>query len=95
MIDSTYPQSPKEWQSAIHYGIHADAIEGQEAYQAGQFPYEKLALWMREAYGEGFSPDFVPALLRNIKGLVAWVYGEGAEPSWPGSDFDVEDQAPG
>jgi hypothetical protein len=95
VIGSTYPQNPVEWQSAIYDGIGVDAIEGQEAYQAGQFPYEKLALWIREAYSEGFSPDFVPALLRNIKGLVAWVYGDGGEPSWPGSDSDIVEQTPG
>jgi len=62
--------------------------EGREAYQAGNFPYEQLEEWIRETFREGFSPDFVPALLRNIRGLVKWVYGDGDEPSWPGSDGD-------
>ncbi len=95
MAHGTYPQNPEEWQSAIQDGIGVGRIEGQEAYHAGRFPHEELASWIREAYSGGCSPDFVPALLRNIKGLVAWVYGDGGEPSWPGSDFDVEDQAPG
>ena len=86
MANGTYPQNPAEWQSVIQNGIGVGRIEGQEAYQTGQFPHEELASWTREAYSEGFSPDFVPALLRNIKGLVAWVYGDGSEPSWPGSD---------
>ena len=92
MANGTYPQNPQEWRSAIQDGIGLGEVEGQEAYQAGQFPYDQLAQWMREAYCEGFSPDFVPALLRNVKGLVAWVYGDGGEPSWPGSD--IEDQNP-
>ena len=95
MANGTYPQNPEEWQSAIQVGIGVGWIEGREAYQAGQFPYDELALWIRGTYSVGYSSDFVPALLRNIKGLVAWVYGGGPEPSWPGSDSDVEDQTPG
>jgi hypothetical protein len=86
--DSTYPQEPAEWQSAIEDGIGLSAIEGRKAYQAGAFPYEQLERWIRGTFSQGFSPDFVPALLRNVKGLVAWVYGGGGEPSWPGSDQD-------
>ena len=72
--------------------IGVDEIQGREACHAGKFPYEELAQWIRKAYSEGFSPDFVPALLRNIKGLVAWVYGGEGEPCWPGSDYDDEAQ---
>jgi len=88
MTNGTYPQNPAEWQSAIQHGIDVDAIEGKEAYQTGEFPYDQLAHWIREVYSEGFSPDFVPALLRNIRGLVAWVYGGKGEPHWPGSDVE-------
>jgi hypothetical protein len=88
MTDSTYPQEPAEWQSAIQEGIGLSAIESRNAYQAGAFPYGELERWIRGTFSQGFSPDFVPALLRNVKGLVAWVYGEGSEPSWPGSDQD-------
>ena len=42
--------------------------------------------WIRNTFSKGFSPEFVSALLRNIKGLVAWVYGNKGEPYWPGSD---------
>lgn len=95
MANSTYPQNPTEWRSAIQAGIGVDGVEAREAYQTAQFPYEELAQWIRAAYSVGYSPDFVPALLRNIKGLVAWAYGDGDEPSWPGADSDVEEQAPG
>ena len=92
MANGTYPHNPKEWQSAIQDGIGVGEIEGQEAYQAGQFPCDELERWIRQAYSAGYSPDFVPALLRNIKGLVAWVYGGEGEPYWPGSDYDDEAQ---
>jgi hypothetical protein len=88
MTDSTYPQEPAEWQSAIQEGIGVSAMDGRKAYRAGVFPYEQLEQWIRETFNQGFSADFVPALLRNVKGLVAWVYGDGDEPSWPGSDHD-------
>ena len=88
MVNGTYPQNPEEWQSAIQDGICVGRIEGQEAYRTGQFPYDELVQWIREAYSEGFSPDLVPALLMNVKGLVAWVYGGGDEPCWPGSDIE-------
>ena len=88
MTNGTYPQNPEEWRSTIQDGIGVGVIEGQEAYQAAKFPYNQLEHWIREAYSAGDSPDFVPALLRNIKGLVAWVYGDGDEPCWPGSDLD-------
>ena len=92
MTDSTYPQEPAEWQSAIQEGIGLSAIEGREAYRAGEFPYQQLEQWIRGTLSQGFSPDFVPALLRNVKGLVAWVYGEGGEPYWPGSDDEKRNQ---
>ena len=88
MVDETYPQEPAEWRSAIEVGIGLSEMEAQEAYRLGEFPYGRLKDWIREAFGAGFHPDFVPALLRNVKGLVAWVYGEAGEPSWPGSDQD-------
>lgn len=91
MANKTYPQQPAEWRSAIEDGIGASRVRAQHAYHTGQFPYGQLEDWLRRAFGTGFHPDFVPALLRNIKGLVAWAYGEGDEPHWPGSD----DEHPG
>ena len=90
MKNSIYPQRPTEWQTAIRDGIGVSGGEGQEAYQAGEFPYDRLEQWIRETFSEGFSPDFVPALLRNVKGLVAWVYGNKGEPYWPGSDSECQ-----
>lgn len=61
---------------------------GQHHHQADTFPYAKLTAWLTTRYGteHGYHPDFVPALTRNCHGLVAWVYGDGTEPYWPGRD---------
>ena len=91
MTDVVYPQEPGEWRQAVEVGIGVTGPVGQAAYRAGEFPYEKLELWIRETFSEGFRPDFVPALLRNLRGLVAWAYGDGGEPYWPGSDSDGRD----
>ena len=88
MAVAVYPQGPAEWRTAIEGGIGVTGPEGRDAFRAGDFPYEKLRRWIPEAFREGFSPDFVPALLRNIQGLVAWAYGGGGEPYWPGSDSE-------
>jgi hypothetical protein len=90
METNLYPQNPAEWRLAIQEGIGLDEAQGRKAYQAGAFPNDRLEQWIRETFSEGFVPDFVPALLRNIKGLVAWVYGEGQEPSWPGCDDEAD-----
>ncbi|MFX0095205.1 MAG: hypothetical protein ACFFBD_25955 [Candidatus Hodarchaeota archaeon] len=86
MAKRNYPQNPEEWQSAISNGIGLSGSEGQSRYQSRTFPYRQLEQWIQRTFSKGFSPNFVPALLRNIKGLVAWVYGGEEEPFWPGSD---------
>ncbi len=50
------------------------------------FPFDKLVTWFETEFAIGFDPDFVPALTRNQKGFVAWLFGDGAEPYWPGKD---------
>jgi hypothetical protein len=86
MQNKSYPQNPEEWQSTIQNEIGISKSEGQNFLQESQFPYQKLAHWIQETFKEGFSSDFIPALLRNLQGFVEWVYGEGDEPFWPGSD---------
>lgn len=84
---ATWPQTTDEWAAAIEQGMGLSSEQAQQAYKAGQFAYGKLEEWIRSAFSEGFSPEFVPALLRNKYGLVDWVYGAGSEPYWPGSDI--------
>ena len=47
--------------------------------------------WIRIEFSsdKGYNPSFIPALLRNIKGLISWTYGDGLEPDWSGQDADT------
>lgn len=91
MADKTYPRQPDEWRSAIQDGIGLSEDAGRSACERGEFPFEKLEEWIQTTFSEGYTAGFAPALLRNIRGLVSWVFGGGSEPSWPGSD----DENPG
>ena len=86
----TYPKTPRDWEKAVQDGLGISPEVGRAAYRAacrhGDFPFQVFEAWLRRTYSEGYSPDFLPALLRNQRGLVAWVYGEGEEPYWRGSD---------
>ncbi|MFW9779331.1 MAG: hypothetical protein ACFFE8_10805 [Candidatus Heimdallarchaeota archaeon] len=84
-----YPQNREEWQNAIYAGIGLSKPEGETRYQSQEFPYSDLEKWIQRSYSRGFHPDFVPALLRNIKGLVAWVYGGRNEPNWSQADKET------
>lgn len=83
-----YPQSAGEWRTVITRGFGLSSSKGKARYKAGTFPFEDLASWLRQEFGasRGYSVDFVPALVRNLRGLVAWVYGDASEPYWPGRD---------
>jgi hypothetical protein len=83
-----YPQSVDEWQEAIGEALNLTAEEGKARYQDNTFPFDDLAVWIRREFSadKGYSPGFIPALIRNRKGLIAWVYGDGSEPYWPGQD---------
>ena len=83
---NSYPQSKSEWQTAVSQGIGLTAEYGRSAYAAGQIPYEELQQWLENTYRDGYHPDFVPALIRNIIGLAAWLYGNSGEPNWSQSD---------
>lgn len=83
-----YPQDRDGWQQAIHQGIGLSGEEGSMLYKQDAFPFKELRDWIGKNYATDFGPHFPQALLRNIHGLVDWVYGNGAEPYWPGSDDD-------
>ena len=86
MVNHSYPQNPSEWRLAIRAGIGLSMNDAQKSYLDGTFPFIQLEQWIRATFQEGFVSDFVPALLRNIKGLVSWVYENGPEPNWRESD---------
>lgn len=85
---NSYPQNRHEWSTAIEQGLGITRAQGEELCRNGCFPKKELAEWLKDEYGEIHGPDFVPALLRNINGLIAWVYGDRPEPFWPGKDPD-------
>lgn len=90
---SQSPQCPRnrdEWRASIENGIGLAPEEGETLRCSDDFPFDRLVDWIRQQFSEddGYSPDFVPALIRNIKGLVSWVYGDSSEPFWPGHDED-------
>jgi hypothetical protein len=86
MNAKSYPQNPQEWRNTIQHGMGISTEDALIAFQADLFPYEQLEQWLMSTFKQGYSSDFVPALRRNIKGLVGWVYGGESEPYWPGSD---------
>lgn len=83
-----YPQNVDEWREAIGKALNLSPEEDKARYQASTFPFDDLIVWIRREFSadEGYSPDFVPALIRNHKRLIDWVYGDGSEPYWPGHD---------
>ena len=87
-----FPQTAPQWQEAIAEGLGITAVQGRQSLANDIFPYEQLASWLEQTYSaqKGYSPEFVPALQRNISGLANWVYGNGAEPYWPGSDANSQ-----
>ena len=81
-----YPRSAQEWDVAMQRGLGLDPDEARRRFASGTFEYEELERWLRSEFAVGFDRDFVPALTRNMRGLVCWVYGDGHEPYWPGGD---------
>jgi hypothetical protein len=91
MFDKTsYPQNRNEWSKAIERGLGITQAQGEERYLQSNFPIQELAEWLKKEYSAGFGPNFIQALLRNINGLIAWIYGNKLEPYWPGSDKDPQ-----
>ena len=84
----SYPRNSEEWCISISQGIGLPPEKGRSLYNSGRFPFDELISWICREFSEenGYSLNFVPALIRNIKGLVNWVYGNGSEPYWSGKD---------
>lgn len=90
-MSTTWPTSPEEWERMIEESIGVSREAGESALASNTFPFDSLEACIRSTFKEenGFSPAFVPALLRNLHGLAAWVYTQAPEPYWPGSDSEV------
>jgi hypothetical protein len=83
-----YPQKPEEWQIWLKSNLGIDRVQGKSLIQDDKFPFDQLvALWGKKFSSDnGYSPSFIPALVRNKVGFVRWVYLNGHEPNWSKSD---------
>ncbi|MFW9848219.1 MAG: hypothetical protein ACFFF4_03720 [Candidatus Thorarchaeota archaeon] len=83
-----YPTSPEEWHSWIEEHLGISRKKGLDLIRESSFPVERLIeVWENEfTESKGYSPAFIPALVRNVKGLLNWVFNDGSEPNWTASD---------
>ena len=83
-----YPHSPAEWQLWIEGKLHISKSQGIDLFNSSAFPINQLEeCWNQEfAVENGYSPDFIPALLRNVNGFLRWIYDYGPEPNWRNAD---------
>ena len=83
-----YPTNPSEWSDWMQNKMSITASHGTELLTSGSFPIDQLIeCWNEEFTTEkGYSPDFIPALIRNANSLLKLVFGENPEPDWRGAD---------
>jgi len=83
-----WPQDAEAWRAALARILRQGEEEARERYLAGTLPRETIAGWLgaRFSAARGYEPDFAPALVRNLDGLLRWAFGDGPEPLWSGSD---------
>jgi len=86
----SFPHNADEWREAISKALNLTTEKGKAHFQTGTFPFDDLIVWIHRKFSsdKGYSPDFISALIRNRKGFINWIYGNGAEPYWPGQDED-------
>jgi predicted enzyme related to lactoylglutathione lyase len=83
-----WPQDAAEWSQAIADATGSSTAALRAEFASGSLARGPIRLWLADAFAaeRGFHADFVPALHRNLEGLLAWAFGDGAEPYWPGRD---------
>ena len=83
-----YPTTSHGWREWIEDRLGITERVGREMALDGSFPFDKLVEKWREEFASerGYSVSFIPALIRNKKGLIAWAYLGSPEPLWTGSD---------
>lgn len=89
-LSPSYPKNAVEWRDFIASKFGISPEEGKTYYQAKNFPTDSFISWIRQEFSvdSGYSHTFIPAIVRNLEGLITWIYGEGNEPYWPGEDGD-------
>ncbi|NHI88101.1 MAG: hypothetical protein EAX87_01190 [Candidatus Thorarchaeota archaeon] len=85
-----YPQTPEKWRRWILLNLGIDEAQGREMINDDTFPFgDLIQAWEQKFTVEhGFSPSFIPALSRNKRGFVMWVFLEAPEPNWTKSDVE-------
>jgi hypothetical protein len=91
MTNPIWPATASDWRATFERGLGLDPKAAAYRHAHGELEPDVFVAWIEVEYDEsrGYHPDFVPALTRNIEGLLAWAYGDGPEPYWPGSDGDL------
>jgi len=80
------PADPNAWVREIQTHLQISPAQGQRLLETGQLPTDRVLHWFRTQLAGEFSPEFVPALTRNLNGMLAWLHANGDEPYWPGDD---------
>lgn len=90
LTDPIWPTTAGGWRDAFERGLDLNPTAGTYRYARGEMEPAPFVTWIESEFAEsrGYHRDFVPALTRNIRGLLAWAYGDGEEPFWPGSDAE-------
>jgi hypothetical protein len=83
-----YPKSNEEWRKAIHHALGISPQEGRKLADNNAVPVEKILKWIEQEYLAPCGKNFIEAINRNRKGFISWIYGNRAEPYWPGKDIE-------
>lgn len=83
-----YPQTIIDWRNWIHIHLDINLDQGRSLAQEDAFPFDNLIKVWKQQFNpqHGFSSNFIPALVRNKRGLIKWVYLNAPEPNWTKSD---------
>lgn len=83
-----YPKTNEEWQKAIYDALGISSEEGRKLFSNNAVPVEKILKWIEKEYLSTCGKNFIEAINRNRKGFISWIYGNRAEPYWPGKDIE-------
>ena len=88
--DANYPHNPKEWQKWLDHNLGISCNQCRVLIKEDKFPYNLLTKKWEEKFSSelGYSPSFIPALIRNKNSFVKWVYLDSPEPNWTQSDIE-------
>jgi predicted enzyme related to lactoylglutathione lyase len=79
-----YPTTPQDWAARFEQGLGLSPETGKRLWETDQLPIDALREWMEREFAA--DPFFADATSRNVRSVVAWVYGDLPEPNWTGRD---------